>query len=55
MIFAALLGATFIVGRIVYGLRYVADPESRVLGVQINFSANVVLLLGALLVKVAGP
>ena len=46
--FAATFGVVFMIGRVVYGLRYVADPESRVLGVQINFSANVILLLGGL-------
>ena len=46
--FATLLGVTFMLGRVVYGLRYVADPESRRIGVLINFGSNVILLLGAL-------
>jgi len=46
--FAALFGATFMIGRVVYGLRYVAEPESRTIGVTINFGSNVILLLGAL-------
>ena len=43
---AALLGVVFIVGRAIYAQRYVAEPESRTVGVAISFSANVILLIG---------
>ena len=40
------IGLVFIVGRIVYALAYVANPESRSLGFLLTFLANTVLLLG---------
>ena len=45
----ALLGIVFIVGRFVYFRNYVKDPEKRTIGFLLTFSANVILLLGALI------
>ena len=46
---AAALGVVFIVGRFVYFRNYVKDPEKRTIGFLLTFSANVILLLGALI------
>jgi glutathione S-transferase len=45
---AAILGAVWIVGRILYALGYAAAAEKRELGFMIQGLATVVLLLGAL-------
>ncbi|NNC55847.1 MAG: MAPEG family protein, partial [Pseudomonadales bacterium] len=46
--FAALLGAVFIVGRLVYSAGYVQAPEKRGKGTIIGFLATVVLIIGGL-------
>ena len=46
---AAALGVVFIVGRFVYFRNYVKDPEKRTIGFLLTFSANVIMLLGALI------
>jgi uncharacterized membrane protein YecN with MAPEG domain len=45
---AALLGAAFLVGRVIYARSYVADPEKRTAGFLIGYLANAVMLLGGL-------
>jgi uncharacterized MAPEG superfamily protein len=45
----ALLGLVFIVGRAIYLQRYVADPESRAIGVLISFPVTLILILGGLI------
>ena len=45
--FAALLGAAFLVGRVLYYRGYVADPAGRTVGFAIGFLAQVVLVIGA--------
>jgi glutathione S-transferase len=45
---AAMLGATFVIGRIVYSIGYIADPGKRELGAMITFGVMTVLVLGAL-------
>jgi uncharacterized MAPEG superfamily protein len=49
---AGWLGLAFIVGRLVYARSYVADPASRGPGFIISFSANAILVLGALLAAI---
>jgi len=46
---AALLGAVWIVGRILYARTYLADPKSRGPGTIITVGAGAILLLGALI------
>ena len=46
---AAALGVVFIVGRFVYFRNYVKDPEKRTIGFLLTFSANVIMLRGALI------
>jgi uncharacterized membrane protein YecN with MAPEG domain len=45
---AALLGLVWIVGRIIYGVTYLADPAKRGIGFLIQALATMVLLFGAL-------
>lgn len=45
---AAIIGAVWVIGRIIYGLSYYADPAKRGLGFTISIIATVVLLLGGL-------
>jgi uncharacterized membrane protein YecN with MAPEG domain len=42
------LGITFIVGRGLYAVMYVADPSKRTLGFLVGYLANAVLVLGAI-------
>lgn len=51
---AAIAGLVFILGRFVYGAKYVADPESRGIGMGIGFLAIIVCVLGALWGVVSG-
>ncbi|MFL5236043.1 MAG: MAPEG family protein [Rhizomicrobium sp.] len=44
----ALFGIIFLIGRIIYMQRYMADPKSRGLGIMIGMLANVGLLIVAL-------
>jgi glutathione S-transferase len=46
---AALLGAVWIVGRVIYLRSYVADPEKRTAGFAIGALTSLVLLIGALI------
>jgi glutathione S-transferase len=46
---AALIGAIWLVGRILYARGYYADAEKRYLGMGINLLCNSVLLLGGLI------
>jgi glutathione S-transferase len=45
---ACLLGAIWILGRIVYAVSYTREPQSRALGFAIAFLANAMLVLGSL-------
>jgi glutathione S-transferase len=45
---SAILGAVFIVSRILYAVGYVNEPKKREVGSILGFSAVTVLLLGAL-------
>ena len=45
---AAILGTIFIIGRAIYSIAYVADPQKRTVGFLLGFLANALLLLGAL-------
>jgi glutathione S-transferase len=44
---AALLGATFFVGRLFYRNAYMKDPSTRLVGMLIGFLANIVLVLSS--------
>ncbi len=44
---AAILGAIFFIGRLVYRSAYMKDPTTRVSGMVTGFLANVVLILSA--------
>ena len=46
---AAALGVLFIVARFIYANAYVGDPQKRTIGFILTFTANVILLLGALI------
>jgi uncharacterized membrane protein YecN with MAPEG domain len=48
-LWAAALGAVFIVGRFVYASAYVRDPKSRSLGFALTALPSLIMLLGALL------
>jgi uncharacterized membrane protein YecN with MAPEG domain len=45
---AALIGAVFLVGRIVYARSYIRAPATRELGAGLSFTPQFVLILGAL-------
>ena len=45
-LWAAVLGAVFIVGRAVYAMTYVRDPKSRSIGFALTAIPNLLLLLG---------
>jgi uncharacterized membrane protein YecN with MAPEG domain len=47
-LWAAIVGAVYVVGRFVYYAGYVADPEKRGLGTMITMLANFVLVIGAI-------
>ncbi len=51
---AAIAGLVFIIGRFVYGAKYVADPESRGIGMGIGFLGILACVLGALWGVVSG-
>ncbi|HEV8334736.1 MAG TPA: MAPEG family protein [Steroidobacteraceae bacterium] len=48
-LWAAVLGAIFIVGRAVYAVTYVKDPKSRSIGFALTAIPNLLLLLGILI------
>jgi uncharacterized membrane protein YecN with MAPEG domain len=52
--FGAILGAIWIVGRLIYTVSYAQAPEKRGPGFVIAFIALVILLLGALVKAVTG-
>ena len=45
---AAALGLAYLIGRFIYGVRYVADPSSRSAGMGIGFLAYIVMILAGL-------
>lgn len=47
-LWAAILGAVFVVSRVLYAFGYVADPKKREIGSVLTFVANGPLVLGAL-------
>lgn len=47
-LWAALIGAVFVIGRILYARQYVADPKSRGPGMMLSFLPVLALLFGAL-------
>lgn len=48
-LWAAVLGAIFIVGRAVYSVSYVKDPKSRSIGFALTAIPNLLMLLGILI------
>jgi uncharacterized membrane protein YecN with MAPEG domain len=46
-LWAAALGAVFIIGRGIYGVTYVSDPKQRSLGYALSILPTLALLLGA--------
>jgi uncharacterized membrane protein YecN with MAPEG domain len=48
-LWAAVLGAVFIVGRAVYAVTYVKDPKSRSIGFALTALPNLLMLLGILI------
>ena len=48
-LWAAILGAVFIVGRAVYSMTYVRDPKSRSIGFALTALPNLALLVGILI------
>ena len=48
-LWAAGLGAVFVIGRALYARQYVADPSSRGPGMMMSFIPNLVLVLGAMI------
>ena len=53
-LWAAILGAVFIIGRFLYAAEYVKDPKSRSPGFALTFLPNAALLIGALVGLVMG-
>jgi glutathione S-transferase len=53
-IWAAILGAIFLIGRIFYATGYVRDPKARSLGFALSSFPNLILLLGALFGAIRG-
>jgi glutathione S-transferase len=51
---AGLLGLVFIAGRALYARGYIADPQMRGPGFLVSFSANALLVLGALIGALLG-
>jgi uncharacterized membrane protein YecN with MAPEG domain len=47
-LWAAILGALFVFGRVVYTIGYIVDPPRRELGANISFGVMTVLVLGSL-------
>lgn len=47
-LWAAAIGAVFLIGRLMYYLGYTAAPEKRGIGFGVAFLANAVLIIGAL-------
>lgn len=47
-VWAALLGAVFILGRAMYAASYIRDPKARGAGFGLTFLSTVILLLGGL-------
>jgi glutathione S-transferase len=45
---AAILGAIYVVSRVLYAFGYVADPKKREVGSVLTFASNTPLVLGAL-------
>jgi glutathione S-transferase len=45
---AAILGAVYVVSRVLYAIGYVADPKKREIGSVMTAAANIPLVLGAL-------
>jgi uncharacterized membrane protein YecN with MAPEG domain len=45
---AAILGAVYVVSRVLYAIGYVADPRKREIGSLMTAAANIPLVLGAL-------
>jgi glutathione S-transferase len=45
---AAILGAVYVVSRVLYAFGYVADPKKREIGSLLTAAANIPLVLGAL-------
>ena len=48
-LWAAVLGAVFIVGRAVYSMSYVRDPKSRSIGFALTALPNLAMLVGILI------
>jgi glutathione S-transferase len=48
-LWAAVLGAVFIIGRAVYAMTYVRDPKSRSIGFALTAIPNLLMLLGILI------
>lgn len=48
-LWAAILGAVFIVGRAIYSMTYVRDPKSRSIGFALTALPNLALLVGILI------
>ena len=48
-IWAAVLGAVFIIGRFVYASAYVRDPKSRSIGFALTSLPNLLMMLGILI------
>lgn len=46
---AAILGAVFVLGRAIYLISYVADPEKRGPGMLLTLLVNVILIVGGLI------